>query len=122
MLKSIKSNYYMAGAAFTMGLIVSSEANAATMNDVFGTITGGLADFPKLVSVFSYLFGVVLVVLGVFKIKAHVESPQQNELKDGAIRLIAGGGLFSVPALTEAAQGFFSGGNAAQTNVTSVQW
>lgn len=123
MLNHIKHHYYAAGAAFAIGVLTSVDANAATMNTVFGTVTNGLRDFPKLVSVFSYLFGVILVVLGIFKLKAHVESPQQNELKDAAIRMIGGGALFSVPTLTQAAQGFFgAAGNAQQRNVTSVVW
>jgi uncharacterized membrane protein HdeD (DUF308 family) len=50
----------------------------------------------------SYLFGILLAVLGIMKIKDHVENPGQTALKDGAIRLLAGGALFAVPIISEA--------------------
>ena len=36
------------------------------------------------------------------KIKDHVENPTQTPLKDGAIRLAAGGALFAIPIVSEA--------------------
>ncbi len=122
MLNSIKSNYYLAGAAFMVGVLSSSDAHAGqTFNNVFATITNGLSNFPQLINVFSYIFGVVFSILGIFKIKQHVEQPQQNELKDGAIRLIAGGALFALPTIMQASQNFFAAGNVTQANVTAVQ-
>jgi hypothetical protein len=48
------------------------------------------------------MFGILLGVLGVLKIKDHVENPGQTPLKDGAIRLAAGGALFALPIIYEA--------------------
>jgi hypothetical protein len=36
------------------------------------------------------------------KIKDHVENPSQTPLKDGAIRLLAGGALFAIPIISDA--------------------
>jgi hypothetical protein len=41
-------------------------------------------------------------VLGVIKIKDHVENPTQTPMKDGAVRLAAGGALFALPIMFEA--------------------
>ncbi len=49
-------------------------------------------------------------VLGILKIKDHVENPSQTKLQDGAIRLVAGGGLFALPIVFEAMQGSIGDG------------
>jgi len=45
------------------------------------------------------------------KIKDHVENPTQTPLKDGAIRLTAGGALFALPILTSSMLGTVDGGD-----------
>jgi len=45
--------------------------------------------------------GADLAVLGVLKIKDHVENPGQTPLQHGVIRLAVGGALFAVPIITE---------------------
>jgi len=53
-----------------------------------------------------------MVLLGILKIKDHVENPSQTPLQHGAIRLTAGGGLFALPIVYEAMQNTIgSGGN-----------
>ena len=47
------------------------------------------------------MFGILLGVLGVMQIKDHVENPSQTPLKNGAIRLCAGGALFALPIVFE---------------------
>jgi len=49
------------------------------------------------------------------KIKDHVENPSQTPLKDGAIRLAVGGGLFTIPIITEAMTNLLGAGVAAQS-------
>ena len=48
------------------------------------------------------MMGILLGVLGLLKIKDHVEQPTSVKLQDGAIRLAAGGGLFALPMVYEA--------------------
>jgi len=102
-----KRNYYSLGAALTMGMIAAStDANAAATGKSFSTIAGNIAtsiqDLPGLISGLAYLFGSLIGVLGIMKIKDHVENPTQTPLKDGAIRLAAGGGLFALPIIYDA--------------------
>ncbi len=99
--------YHKLGAAMTLGIMVgaSGEAHAAAANS-FSTIskiiTNSIQDLPGLLAALSYMFGVLLAVLGIMKIKDHVENPTQTPLKDGAIRLLAGGALFAIPIISEA--------------------
>lgn len=102
---NIKKSYYSFGAALTLGTLVSSEAMAApanNFNSIASNMTTSIASLPSLLSALAYLFGLLLGVLGIMKIKDHVENPTQTPLKDGAIRLAAGGALFALPIVFEA--------------------
>ncbi len=107
MFTQTKTSYYKLGAVMTAGMLATSgSANATTSTNNFGSIASNISDsiaqLPGLISALAYLFGVLLAVLGIMKIKDHVENPTQTPLKDGAIRLAAGGALFAVPIILEA--------------------
>lgn len=117
----IRSTYYTMGAAMTAGMLTSGTAHAAPagpandFSSIATNITESIQDLPGLLSALSYLFGILLGVLGVMKIKDHVENPTQTPLKDGAIRLGAGGALFALPILFEAM--FATIGTGNQQNI-----
>jgi hypothetical protein len=119
MTKLIRRNLMLLGAAlFAVTMVTSGDANAAggtTFNSIASAIIGSTSGLPFLLSSLSYMFGVLLAVLGIMKIKDHVENPGQTPLKDGAIRLLAGGGLFAVPVVSTAMLNTVgSGGNVSQ--------
>ncbi len=127
MFKKTKNSYYKLGAAMTIGMMVSSAgaANAAStgnnFNSIASNITGSIASLPGLISAIAYLFGVLLAVLGIMKIKDHVENPTQTPLKDGAMRLAAGGALFALPIVMEAMSNTVgSGAGASAAGLQSV--
>lgn len=103
MTKKLKHKMMAAGAATFTGLVSGVEAHAG---QDFGTIItnmeGSIQTIPGLISGVSYMMGILLGVLGILKIKDHVENPGQTPLQQGAIRLAAGGGLFALPIVYEA--------------------
>ena len=80
----------------------SSDAQANNFSDIARNMAESIEELPGLLSSLAYMFGLLLGVLGVMKIKDHVENPGQNPLKDGAIRMAAGGALFALPIVYEA--------------------
>lgn len=92
-------------AAFLAGILVNgSEAHAAVghnFSDIARNINDSIEELPGLISGMSYLLGLLLGVLGIMKVKDHVENPTQTPMKDGAIRLAAGGALFALPIIME---------------------
>ncbi|MCB1592085.1 MAG: hypothetical protein KDI90_06495 [Alphaproteobacteria bacterium] len=106
MFNKTKLSYYKLGAAMTAGVIATSASTSAYANNNFSNIaqniTTSIQSIPGLLTALAYLFGILLGVLGVLKIKDHVENPTQTPLKDGAIRLAAGGALFALPILFQA--------------------
>ena len=116
MFKSSKLTYYKLGAAMTAGAVAGSAgtAHAGGANN-FSSIAENMvlsvASIPGLLTALAYLFGILLGVLGILKIKDHVENPTQTPLKDGAIRLAAGGALFAAPIIFEAMSETLDDGN-----------
>lgn len=125
----LKKTYYKMGAAMTAGMLASSggTAHAGGAPNTFSTIAENMqlsaSALPGLLTALAYLFGLLLAVLGVMKIKDHVENPTQTPLKDGAIRLAAGGALFGLPIMLDAmfetiSNGF---GNQAGTEAAGLR-
>ncbi|MGH1456381.1 MAG: hypothetical protein ACRBDI_06340 [Alphaproteobacteria bacterium] len=105
MFNKTKLSYYKLGAVLTAGALATTTESASAANN-FGSIASNVNSsislLPSIISSLAYLFGVLLAVLGVMKIKDHVENPSQTPLKDGAIRLLIGGVLFALPIILEA--------------------
>ncbi len=103
---TMRKQHYALGAALTVGMVAGSSAAHAAAGNNFSNISKniatGISDIPGLFSALAYLFGIMLAVLGIMKIKDHVENPGQTPLKDGAVRLLAGGALFAIPIVSEA--------------------
>lgn len=120
MFKKINRAYYTTGAAITMGMLQASSAEAANnFGSIAGNINTSISSLPGLIAAISYLFGVLLAVLGIMKIKDHVENPTQTPLKDGAMRLAAGGALFALPIGLEAMAETIDAGGAGVTASTA---
>jgi len=133
MTNTIKKAYYKLGAAMTVGMTVGYvpgafagtvvKGSGGTYGDSFSfssiadNIITSISNLPGLLSALSYMFGILLGVLGVMKIKDHVENPTQTALKDGAIRLAAGGALFALPILFEAMINTVGDGTATKAAV-----
>ena len=102
MLAKIKISYTKATAMAMVVILTSGVAQANNISNIAENITNSISELPTLLSALSYMFGLLLAVLGVMKIKDHVENPTQTPLKDGSIRLAAGGALFALPIVTKA--------------------
>lgn len=115
MFKQTKLSYYKLGAAMTAGMMAASTSAHAANNfsSIASNITLSIASLPGLLTALAYMFGLLLAVLGIMKIKDHVENPTQTPLKDGAIRLAAGGALFALPIVLEAMAETLDSGNAS---------
>lgn len=111
MMKFIKKTSLHVGAALFIGTVGGVQDALASPPTVGGTgnnfssiasnITTSIQDLPGLLTGVSYMMGILLGVLGILKIKDHVENPSNAKLQDGAIRLAAGGGLFALPIVYE---------------------
>lgn len=103
---------------YTFGLFIAlltaafgaDFALAQSADDVMAQVVNSSSELPGLVSALSYLLGLLLGVLGILKLKEHVENPNQTPLRVPLIRLLVGGGLFALPMLYQAMWTLLSGG------------
>ncbi len=89
------------------------------LNNVLFTIMESLQDLPGLIGAVCYMMGALLGVSGIFKLKEHVENPEQTALREPVTRLITGGALFAMPAIYTAMFELV-GGAGLLGNVTSA--
>ena len=121
MLKKLNRQSLMMGAALMTGVFAGAgEAQANNFSTIAENIVTSIADLPGLLAALSYMFGILLGVLGIMKIKDHVENPTQTPLKDGAIRLAAGGALFALPIIFEAMTETIDEGDAGQGSAAAL--
>lgn len=105
-----------AGLAAALFAGFAGEARAArafgppTVGDVVVNTINSSSELPTLFAAVAFLFGGLLVVLGVLKLKEHVTSPQQVPLSEAVKRFVVGGALFALPIVIEAAYNTLSDG------------
>ena len=111
-------------AALTVGALSSATLAEAGQNN-FSTVSDNIVksseNLPNLISTVAYVGGCGLGVAGVFKLKQHVDNPGQHPMKDGLVRLGAGGGLLALPFMTEAMTNTVSGGQGTAINYGKVK-
>jgi hypothetical protein len=111
-----KKTMHRVAAAVTAGMLVgeASTAHAAkTFVDLGSNIISSSGALPQMISTVAYVGGVGLGVAGVFKLKQHVDNPGQTPMKDGLVRLGAGGGLLALPFVTSAMVGSINNNDAS---------
>lgn len=110
-------------AAFTAGALLAPAASRQSWANDFRNITSNITDstatLPNLLATVAYVGGIGLGIAGIFKLKSHVDAPQQTPMKDGLVRLGAGGGLLSYPMVMEAMAETIGTGGATPTEVIS---
>jgi hypothetical protein len=75
----------------------------------------------QLFNLVAYIGGAALVVIGVLKLKEHVDNPSHVQMRGGMIRLLAAGMLLSLPFMTNVMQNDVSRGNANAALPSVVQ-
>ena len=122
-MKRSKISHKLAAVA-TMGVLAGagSEAMAATtFKTMSNNIVTASSGFQNLISTVCWLGGAGLGVAGIFKLKQHVDNPGQTPMKDGLVRLGAGGGLLAFPFIQTAMQGSINNDAADAVEILDVQ-
>lgn len=124
MTKLIRNKSLQMSAAFTAGyMMTASTAHANNFSSISANIVNSITNLPQLLAALSYMFGILLGVLGIMKIKDHVENPGQTPIKDGAVRLAAGGALLALPIIFESMfQTIGEGDGASVASVEVIEW
>jgi hypothetical protein len=123
-MKRSKMSHKLAAAA-TLGMMMASSesafAAAKTFKNMSDNIVTASSGFQNMISTVCWLGGAGLGVAGIFKLKQHVDNPGQTPMKDGLVRLGAGGGLLAFPFIQQAMQGSISNGSLATVNAGALK-
>lgn len=108
--------------------VIGSDAHATTagtfqdVSDFAGNITTATGTtFPLFMSAVSYIGGGGLCIAGIYKLKNHVDNPGQTPMKDGLIRLGAGGALLSITWFQRVIQGSAANGTTTNAGILKVE-
>lgn len=123
-----KSNLtHKLAAALTVATVSSVVTDAfatglnTDFNDMSNNVIQSTNSFSGLINTAAYLAGTAFGVAGIFKLKQHVDSPAQHAMKDGLIRLGAGGGLLGFPFVVQSMQGAIANGNLQQLDTNAMK-
>lgn len=98
---------------------VGSCKGNGTLSDIICNTMSASNGLPGFVTAMAYLMGLIMAVVALFKLKDHVLNPSQHPLSDAVKRFIAGGALFSLPLISEAAQNLLTGGDNAMSKISA---
>lgn len=109
--ESMRTNLFKFGlfAAFFGLVLIQSDpawatgAGGQTLGGVIKNTVDSFKSTPGLLAGFSYLCGLVLGIWGIFRLRMHVEQPNQVEIWDPIKRFIAGGAFFVLPEMVNVA-------------------
>ncbi len=110
------------GPATLLGGIFGGLGGAPNIGAVICNVWMGISTLPAFLSAASYLFGLVLGIWGLMKLKEHVLNPSQVSIWEPIQRFIAGGAFFALPAVASAMQTTIMGtfGGAFNYNTTGT--
>ncbi len=121
MINFVRKQSVKYSAAIVAGVMIgSTDAYANNIGTTATNIGASAAGLPSLVNGTAYIMGTVIGALGILKIKDHVENPTQTPLKDGTIRLLAGGSLLATPFLFETITGTIANGQGAHVQGVAI--
>ncbi len=79
-------------------------------NSLLSYIVAETQLLPGLITAVAYLLGLIMGVIGILKVKDHVEDPARVSLKEGVINFLIGGAMFGLPAVYESMWNTVGGG------------
>lgn len=92
-------------ALFLISNIVfaGTSSQEGSLGDVADTITTSMTGVAKLITATSYVAGVGFALMGMLKLKAHKDNPQQVPLSQPIVLLAIAAGLVFLPSLIKTA-------------------
>ncbi len=95
-----------------------------SLGGVMDNTTRSLEDVPNLLSMLSYICGLVMAMTGVFKLQAHVNGVDKPgappPLSDSVKRFIAGGAFLTAPYMSEVVYNSAFGNGQRITSSTAI--
>ena len=108
-----------------LGLLVTSALSFAddpiTISAIASNMSNTVTYAVEIMSAGALAWGIVLIVIGILKFKAHKDQPTQIPLSTGLMYLCVGAGLTMVPILIPTFNQALIGPNASVSDVSGTQ-
>lgn len=123
MVLGMQNNIISKSITLSFSLLVATfffvnPALAQNISDISENMVNSSAGLPGLISGAAYLLGLLFAVLGLLKLKDHVENPSQTPLRTPIIRFLIGGGMFALPMIYAAMLWAINGGETSTLDLT----
>jgi len=101
MISTVSEMIKMSVLAAVVAFATPELASATALNDVLHSVAKNqISALPFILSTVCYVGGAFLLVSGALSLKKHAENPAGEPMGKGISRLITGGAITAVPALT----------------------
>lgn len=112
-------------AIIAIAMPEQAEAQKTIKDVVSGVASSQLPVLPYILSSVCYVGGSFMMVSGALSLKKHAENPASEPVAKGVSRLLTGGAITAVPALTDVVQntaGIKGAGNQASYSSFNVSF
>ena len=113
--------YFLFFSLFPIIAFAIDSTTSATVADVANGISGQVLSMKEILSYMSYIFGVVLGIKGILKLKDHAEDPR-NKLITPIMFLLAAGIMISLPLYISIGQGTLGFSSTVNSSPSGVQY
>jgi len=101
LIEMIKMSVLASIVVAAMPELASAATASASLNEVLHSVAKTqISALPFILSTVCYVGGAFLLVSGALSLKKHAENPAGEPMGKGIARLITGGAITAVPALT----------------------
>lgn len=103
------------------GVVATVTGGGTGLGTAICTLFASTSTVTAFLTVIAYLFGLVVAVWGILKIKDHVENPSQTTIWDPVAKLVVAGGFFALPYVVNVAYNSVASAIAPHTNALNGQ-
>ena len=119
--KVIKSIILFCVTLFFVSMETAVFARLSGVGSVGSSIATNLGNMAEILNPFLYFIGVVFVIIGLFKLKAHKDNPQQVPLSAGITYMAIGFAFLFMPSvITVGGRTFFGTSGAAVSTTGNI--
>lgn len=95
------NKYILMASAVAIGLVSPCvvASSTQTLGDVANQVANSMSGVARLITAISYVAGIGFALMGMFKLKAHKDNPQQVPMGQPIVLLLIATGLIFLPNL-----------------------
>jgi RsiW-degrading membrane proteinase PrsW (M82 family) len=110
--------FAIALAVAGVALMLPEMAAAGDLKATMIKTSTNVGSTMQLITYVAYIVAAVFIITGLLKLKAHMDKPDQNPLRDAIARLLVGGLLGILPVMVDIVRASTTGSSGTASLVT----